>query len=36
MVRYLRECGLEADALETEFEGEGGAEVETKADDAAT
>ncbi len=26
MVRYLRERGLEADALETEFEGEGGAE----------
>ena len=27
MVRYLREQGLEADALETEFEGEGGAEI---------
>lgn len=26
MVRYLREKGLEADALETDFEGEGGAE----------
>ena len=26
MVRYLRERGFEADALETEFEGEGGAE----------
>jgi hypothetical protein len=25
MVRYLRERGLEADALETEFEGEAGA-----------
>jgi putative mRNA 3-end processing factor len=27
MVRHLREIGLEADALETEFEGEGGAEA---------
>ena len=27
MVRYLREMGLDADALETEFEGEGGAEM---------
>jgi putative mRNA 3-end processing factor len=26
MVRYLRERGLDADALETEFQGEGGAE----------
>ncbi len=27
MVRYLRDRGLEADALETEFEGEGGADL---------
>ncbi len=27
MVRYLRDRGLEADALETEFEGEGGADI---------
>jgi putative mRNA 3-end processing factor len=27
MVRHLRELGLQADALETEFEGEGGAEL---------
>jgi len=28
MVRYLRERGLEADALETDFEGEGGGEID--------
>jgi putative mRNA 3-end processing factor len=27
MVRHLREMGLDADALETEFEGEGESEV---------
>jgi putative mRNA 3-end processing factor len=32
MVRYLREQGLEADALETEFTGEGGSDTEPMPD----
>jgi len=35
MVRYLREQGIEADALETEFQGEGGAENDSSAEVAA-
>jgi putative mRNA 3-end processing factor len=35
MVRHLRELGLQADALETEFEGEGGAEVSADLPDDA-
>jgi putative mRNA 3-end processing factor len=36
MVRYLRERGLDADALETEFEGEGGSDGDAAATEVPT